>query len=131
MILKVNKKILKLPLNNTLYIEIYNTNLTNEINLEKIPKNKKKKKSIILEINNNLFSNFNDFLSNNTTINFKISCLNKKSTLYQDENIQIGVISDIFLNKNKILAKLILYYTNKTNKTITNFDELYIGNSCK
>lgn len=58
----------------------------------------------------------------------KYSCLKNKSTIFESETLQIGCISALESNpQSKSFLKLTLYFTNKTNKKISEATIIYIG----
>ena len=56
-------------------------------------------------------------------LRFRLACLKNKATLYENDRIQVGVISNVIREKTDEvnLLKLGLYFGSKTNQVISNF----------
>jgi hypothetical protein len=60
---------------------------------------------------------------------FKISCLRNKSLLYDNNTLQVGLISGIYQYNEKNLLKITLYFGNLTKYEISDFKVMYSGSS--
>jgi len=60
---------------------------------------------------------------------FKISCLRNKSLLYDNNTIQVGLISGIYPYNEKSLLRITLYFGNLSKFELLDFKILYSGNS--
>ncbi len=64
---------------------------------------------------------------------FKLSCLKNKCCLFEIQSLQIGIISSIFYDivSSKNYVKLSIFYGNKTNNYVHEFQVDYTGDYSK
>ncbi len=62
---------------------------------------------------------------------FKMACIKPKSVLFDNQTLQIGLLSSIYRHNDKNLVKITMYFGNLTRYEITEFKVFYSGNSCK
>lgn len=72
---------------------------------------------------------FGLFLDRGDLLNYKRSCLEEGSLLYEDDEIQVGVTSNLMFDdpKKKRVLRTVLYFGNKTDRNLERF-EVDIGN---
>ena len=72
---------------------------------------------------------FGLFMDRNDLLNYKRSCLEDGSLLYEDDEMQIGVSSNLVMEdpKKKRVLRTVIYYGNKSDRNLERF-EVDVGN---